>query len=500
MDDETRVRKEKIRRLREAGIEPYPAAVERSHDVQTVLEQFERLEAEKTPVALVGRLKMLRAHGGLTFAHLEDESSRMQLAFKRDTVGLEMYARLQKEIDLGDILAVQGIGFLTKVGERSVDVQSFQLVAKAMRPPPEKWHGLVETETRYRQRELDLMANEEVRKNFVLRSRAVSALRHFLDAQGFLEVETPILQNIPGGANARPFITHHNALDIDLYLRIAPELYLKRLLVGGYEKIYEIARCFRNEGIDYSHNPEFTQIELYWAYVDKETYLGFLEEMVRHILRETIGSLIIPHPEGDLDFSGAIPRVTFRDAILQACGIDIDAYSTTEGLVAAAKKKALSVDFTGCIGMSEHLDLLYKKTARAAIIQPTWVLDYPVSMKPLARRHPSDPTKSATAQLVVRGAEINNVYYHELNDPEDQRARFEEQQELKEQGSDEAHWMDEGFLTALEHGMPPAGGLGMGIDRLMMLITGVHSIKETILFPTLRPVQEQSPALEVSTT
>lgn len=500
MDDETRVRKEKIERLRAAGREPYPAVVERTHTVHDVLSRFADLTQSKERVALVGRIKMLRTHGGLTFAHLEDESGRIQIALKRDALGSDAYALLQKDIDLGDLLAIQGVVFLTKVGERSIDAASFQLTAKAVRPPPEKWHGLVETETRYRQRELDLMANEDIRKQFALRSHAVSSLRHFLDAREFMEVETPILQHIPGGANARPFVTHHNALDIDLYLRIAPELYLKRLLVGGYEKIYEIARCFRNEGIDYAHNPEFTQIELYWAYVSKEEYFAFLEDMIRHILRETIGSLTVPHPEGDLHFEAPIPRITFRDAMTQACGIDIDVCDTPKALLSAVDGKKLHIDFTGCVGMSEYLDTLYKRTARAAIVQPTWVMDYPVSMKPLARRHPNDPTKSATAQLVVCGAEINNVYYHELNDPEDQRRRFAEQQELKEQGSDEAHWMDEGFLTALEHGMPPAAGLGMGIDRLLMLMTGVHSIKETILFPTLRPIQESSPTRDAAAT
>jgi lysyl-tRNA synthetase class 2 len=492
MDDETQVRKEKIRHLREAGVEPYPANVTRSHAIQDVLETFEDLQSSQSEITLCGRLRMLRTHGGLTFAHIQDESGRIQIAFRKDSLREGRYREVQELLDLGDFLSITGTLFFTKVGERTVDVKDFALVSKALLPPPEKWHGLQDVEIRYRQRELDLMSNDDVRRNFRLRSKAVAALRAFLDERHFIEVETPILQTIPGGASARPFVTHHNALDIDLYLRIAPELYLKRLLVGGFEKVFEIARCFRNEGIDYSHNPEFTQIELYWAFASKDTFLDFAEQMIRHILQETIGTLVVPHPDGTLNFGGNIARVSFRDAILNACGIDIDAYSTPEGLVAAAKKKALDLDFTGCIGLSEHLDVLYKKTARAAIVQPTWVLDYPVSMKPLARRHPSDSTKSATAQLVVRGAEINNVYYHELNDPEEQRARFVEQQELKEQGSDEAHWMDEGFLTALEHGMPPAGGLGMGIDRLMMLITGVHSIKETILFPTLRPLHDST--------
>mgnify|MGYP001566398578 FL=1 len=300
-------------------------------------------------------------------------------------------------------------------------------------------------------------------------------------------METPILQTIPGGANARPFITHHQALDLELYLRIAPELYLKRLVVGGFEKVYEIARCFRNEGMDYAHNPEFTQIELYWAYAGKERFLAFMEEMIVSMIQDALGTLRIKHEGGDVDFSPPWPRVTFRDAVHAACGIDIDAFSDVDSLREVAVAKGLQIDFSRCVGLGECKDELFKKTARAAFTQPVWVLDYPVELKPLANRQPEDPSKSSVAQLVVHGAEIVNAYYYELNNPVEQRERLLEQQQLREQGSEDAQYLDEDFLRALEHGMPPTSGMGMGIDRLAALVTGCHSLKEVILFPTLRP-------------
>jgi lysyl-tRNA synthetase class 2 len=350
---------------------------------------------------------------------------------------------------------------------------------------------LSDVEIRFRQRELDLISNPDVRQRFVIRSRLVSSMRSFLDKDGFLEVETPVLQTLAGGAAARPFVTHHNALGIDLYLRIAPELFLKRLVIGGMEKVYEIARCFRNEGIDHSHNPEFTQIELYWAYAGKERFLSFIESMVTTMLTDTFGSTIVTRESGNLDFTGPWPRLTFREAILNACNIDIDTIKNREDLIAAVKKNKVKVDLSKSVGLGEELDELYKKTARAKLTGPVWVLDYPVAMKPLAGRSPEDPDKSATAQLVVDGAEIINAYYYELNDPIDQRSRFDEQQKLSEQGSEEAQPKDEEFLNALEHGMPPTSGMGMGIDRLVAILTSAPSLKEVILFPTLRPKQEE---------
>jgi lysyl-tRNA synthetase class 2 len=326
-----------------------------------------------------------------------------------------------------------------------------------------------------------------VKKRFVIRSKMISAMRRFLDDRGFLEVETPVLQPIPGGANAKPFITHHNALDVDLYLRIATEIHLKRLIVAGFEKVYEIGRLFRNEGIDHSHNPEFTTIELYWAYADKDEFLDFLENILRQVVREAVGKEKVARKDGEIDFGKKWPRKTFREAVLEASGIDIDKYRGMDELEKAVREKGLDIDFSESVGLGEYYDELFKKTARPNIKEPTWILDYPVELKPLANRSPDDPTKSASAQLIVEGNEIYNAYYHELNDPLDQRARFEEQESFREQGSESAQRIDEDFLRSLEHGMPPTCGMGLGIDRLAMLITDTDNIKEVILFPTLRP-------------
>lgn len=487
MAEEIVVRREKLEQLQSAGIEAYPATARRTVIIAAVLRDFAERESSGTGETLCGRVITIRVHGGLLFADVEDGSGRIQVALKEDGVGAETFALFRDRIDPGDFVEITGTFFTTKRGEKTQLVSTWRMLAKALRPLPEKWNGLVDIELRQRERELDLVSNAEVRERFVLRSKAVRAMRSFLEERDFMEVETPMLQTIPGGANARPFTTHHNALNIDLYLRIAPELYLKRLLVGGFERVFEIGRCFRNEGVDYSHNPEFTMIELYWAYAEKDAFLSFLEDLVRHVAAETVGTAPVPVDGGTLNFHAAWPRITFRQAVLDACGLDIDTLRTAKEIETAAKKKKLTIDFEGCVGIGEYYDALYKHTARPTLEQPTWVLDYPVEMKPLARRHPTDPTKSATAQLVVHGAEVVNAYYHELNDPVDQRARFEEQEQMREKGSDEAQAMDEPFLRALEHGMPPAAGMGIGIDRLVMLLTGAENIKETILFPTLRP-------------
>ncbi len=490
MPEERDVRLSKLEALKRAGMDPYPKTADRTHEVNRLLADFDAFAASAELLVLAGRVMTIRVHGGMMFADLRDESGQIQLVFKEDGLS-EAFNLFRDTIDPGDFVEAHGSAFLTKRGEKSLLISDWRILSKALLPLPEKWHGLSDVELRFRQRELDLIANPEVRERFVVRSKLVSSMRAFLDGQGFLEVETPVLQTLAGGAAARPFITHHNALGIDLYLRIAPELFLKRLVIGGMEKVYEIARCFRNEGIDHSHNPEFTQIELYWAYAGKERFLGFIESMLQAMLQDAFGKTVIERENGTLDFSGAWPRVTFREAIEQATGIDIDKISDIPALKAAVKAAKVKVDFKGLVGMGEHLDELYKKTARAKITGPVWVLDYPVAMKPLAGRNPDDPEKSATAQLVVDGAEIINAYYYELNDPLDQRARFEEQQKLSEEGSEEAQPKDEEFLAALEHGMPPTSGMGMGIDRLVAILTSAPSLKEVILFPTLRPKQEE---------
>lgn len=485
---EEEVRLEKLQELRKLGIPTYPDGVQRSHLIGDILSDFEALQSQAVTVRIAGRLMNARWHGGSAFADIADGSGRIQLHLRKDVLGEEWYSTLKNFIDHGDFLEIGGKLIVTKVGERTIEVEDARLLSKSLRPLPEKWHGLQDVEIRYRQRELDLLSNPDVRQRFIVRSKLVSAMRHFLDSHDFLEVETPILQPIPGGASARPFVTHHNALDIDLYLRIAPELYLKRLIVGGFEKIYEIGRCFRNEGIDYAHNPEFTMMELYWAYANKDEFVNFLEELVTTMITSAFGKLEIAYGDDTLlNFASPWPRKTFRETILESCGIDIDLHRTPESLIEATRSHDLKIDFGDCHGMGEHYDQLYKKTARPGLVQPTWVFDYPVELKPLAKAHPTDPTKSSSVQLVVQGAEIINAYYHELNDPVDQKKRFMEQQALRDAGSEEAQWMDEDFVTALEHGMPPTSGVGIGIDRLVAFITSSPSLKEVILFPTLRP-------------
>jgi len=487
MLDEVQVRKEKLEKLRALGMDPYPRGIEKGDPVVDVIEPF----TEGRSVTTAGRLMTIRVHGAMMFADLMDETGKVQIAFKEDEIDAESFIRFRDLVDPGDVVKVEGTLFLTKRGEKSVQVKQWHMLAKALLPLPEKWHGLKDVEARYRQRELDLISNPEVRQRFVVRSKLVSSLRHFLDERGFLEVETPILQAIPGGANARPFNTHHNTLGIDLYLRIAPELYLKRLIVGGFEKVYEIGRSFRNEGIDYAHNPEFTTIELYWAYVDKDKFVDFLEEVMVFIVQSATDTLTVPYEDGEISFTAPWPRRTFRESIIEACGIDIDTLETPAEVKKASQDKGLEISFDGCIGLGEHYDELFKKTARPALKQPTWIFDYPLELKPLANKSAVDPTKSASVQLVVQGAEIINAYYYELNDPMDQRERFAGQQALREKGSEEAQWMDEDFIRALEHGMPPTSGMAIGIDRLAAFITNSPNLKEIILFPTLRPTHQE---------
>ncbi|MBI4252833.1 lysine--tRNA ligase [Candidatus Uhrbacteria bacterium] len=485
--EEYNIRIKKAEALEKTGVSLYPSGCGRTHmcaAARTIIEQ----EGRSVPVTVAGRIRQIRKHGGSTFARLEDESGDIQLYLKKDAIGDERYARFLDDVDLGDILEAAGELFVTKTGESSVLVYSYAILAKALLPLPDQWHGLCDVEQRYRHRELDLIANEDVRRRFVVRSKLVSALRRFLDDRDFLEVETPILQSIPGGASARPFMTHHNALDVDMYLRIAPELYLKRLIIGGFERLYEIGRTFRNEGIDFAHSPEFSMIELYWAYVpDRDLYIRFLEELLRYGIREAIGTLVVVGEEHTIDFGSQWPQITFRDAVHQETGIDIDVLKNAQDVLDIVKKVKLSIDFSNCVGLGEHIDQLFKKTARQRIVQPTWILDYPIELKPLTRACDDDPTKSASAQLIVEGVEIVNAYYHELNDPREQRTRFMQQEVLRAQGSESAQFVDEDFLFALEHGMPPTSGMGFGIDRLVLFLTGQKNIKEVILFPTLRP-------------
>ena len=486
MANEEIMRRERLTSIETIGLDAYPAGSNRSHIIGDVVNSFNECLENQRPVTISGRIIAMRHIGALSFLRILDGSGDMQVVLRKEDLN-EAYTFLVDHLDVGDIVEVPGVAYLTRTGERSILAQSLTIVAKALLPLPEKWNGLQDVEIRYRHRELDLISNTEVRDRLVLRSKFIASMRRFLDTSGYLEVETPILQPIPGGASAKPFITHHNALDADLYLRIAPELYLKRLVVGGLEKVYEIGRCFRNEGIDYAHNPEFTMLELYCAYAKKEEFIAFNEALLSNALQGATGSTTVTIEGMSVDFGTAFPRITFRESILAASGIDIDTLKTGDDVVAAVKEKKLFIDFKGCLGFGEFLDALYKKTGRAVITTPTWVFDYPVELKPLARQNPEDPSKSSCAQLVILGAEIVNLYYYELNNPIDQRSRLEAQESLREQGSEEAQFMDEDFLSALEHGMPPTSGVGIGIDRLIAFLVGAPNLKEVIAFPTLKP-------------
>ncbi len=475
---EQRIRK--IQQLRERGIEPYPYSFDRTHMAADVLDGFDSQQG--TEVRLAGRLLTVRLMGKASFAHVLDQSGRIQIYVRRDVVGDEQY-ELFKDLDLGDFVGVSGKPFRTRTGEITIGVERLELLAKSLRPLPEKWHGLTDVEKRYRQRYLDLISNEDARRVFEVRSRTIDAIRRFLVDRGFLEVETPILQPIHGGAAAKPFATHHNALDRDLYLRIALELYLKRCIVGGIEKVFEIGRNFRNEGISTKHNPEFTMLELYQAYTDYNGVMNLLEEMVPAVAKHVLGTTSIRYGDHTVELAAPWPRRLLRDAIRDESGIDYDDYPTAESLYEAVRDAGVHVDPNST--RAKLIDSLLSTFVEPKLIQPTFLLDYPVEMSPLAKRKRGEPDVVERFEAFVGGMEIANAF-SELNDPLDQRRRFEQQLAERAAGDEEAQPMDEDFLTALEHGMPPTGGLGVGVDRLVMLFTGHSSIREVILFPQLR--------------
>jgi len=484
--DRREQRIEKLARIRERGIDPYPARVEYTHTAAQALEAFEGADdEERVRVKVVGRLVAIRVMGKSTFAHIADGSGRLQIYARRDVVGEETYDLLRHDLDLGDFVGVEGPLFRTRTGETTVQVQSLKVLAKTLRDLPEKWHGLRDVETRYRQRYLDLIANEETRDIFRTRSRIVTAVRRFLDERGFLEVETPILQPIYGGAAARPFTTYHHALDRTLYLRIADELYLKRLIVGGFDRVYEIGHDFRNEGISTKHNPEFTMTEIYQAYADYYDMMQLVEDLWSTVAREVLGTETLRYQGETIDLGSPWRRVTMRDAILAATGVDIVAYRDLESLWQAVRERDLAVGRQPTWG--KMVDELFGEFVEPALIQPTFVLDHPVELSPLAKKKPEAPYLTERFELFIGGIECANAF-SELNDPLDQRERFLSQRRDSEDGDEEAHPMDEDFVTAMEHGMPPTGGLGFGLDRMVMLFTDQASIREVILFPQLRTV------------
>ncbi|MDZ7372485.1 MAG: lysine--tRNA ligase [candidate division KSB1 bacterium] len=486
-----RIRREKLSRLRQMGINPYPYAFRRSHRAREILDQFEQLEGRQVRVA--GRMMSKREHGKASFAHIADASGRIQIYVRVDEVGEDRY-ELFRLLDIGDFLGVEGEVFRTRTGEITVKAQQIELLAKNLRPLPvvkervvngrrEVYDPFSDVELRYRQRYVDLVVNPGVREVFIKRSRIISAMRRFLDGKGYIEVETPVLQPIYGGASARPFITHHNALDIDLYLRIADELYLKRLIVGGFEGVYEISKDFRNEGIDRFHNPEFTMMELYVAYEDYNFMMDLVEEMIPYIAEEVLGTLEIEYQGQRIRLNPPWARKRYFEAIQEVTGYWLKGKSEEEVRQAA---RDLGLEIEEWWDKGKLLDEIFKEKVEPTLIQPTFVIDYPLELSPLAKRHRDDPELVERFEPFVAGHEIGNAF-SELNDPLDQRERFERQMELRERGDEEAHVLDEDFLRALEYGMPPTAGLGIGVDRLVMLLTNQPSIRDVIFFPQMRP-------------
>jgi len=487
---ERQARRERLEALRAEAIEPYPARVGPFVPIPQVRRDHAdrdaaALEAEEIALAVVGRVMAHRSFGKLVFVDLLEGGETLQISGRKPRLEPETFARL-KEVHVGDFLRVEGVLWRTRTGELTVDARRVEVLAKALRPLPEKWHGLADVEIRYRQRYLDLLVNPDARRIALARSRALSAMRHFFEERGFLEVETPVLQPIYGGAAARPFQTHHNALDQDLFLRISDELYLKRLVVGGLDRVYEIGRNFRNEGISRKHNPEFTVMECYQAYADYGDMMALVRDLLCRVCEAVHGGLAFDYQGTRIDLAGEWPRTTLRDAIREATGgrVDIlddaDWRARQDALIAAGV--ALDPQPTWATFVDEVFSVLVEPT----LVQPQFITDYPTALTPLAKRRADEPRLVERFELFVGGFELANAF-SELNDPDDQRRRFEEQRTAAAEGDDEAHPMDEDYLRALEHGMPPTGGLGVGIDRLAMLLTGASHIREVILFPHLRP-------------
>ena len=475
-------RMEKLKKLIAQKINPFPSQASRTHRCLEIIVDFDELAKKQIKVVLAGRIRSLRSHGGSCFIHFEDETGKLQAYFKKDILK-ENYETLKELIDIGDFIQIKGSLFLTKKEEKTILADEFKLLSKSLLPLPEKWNGLKAVEIRYRKRYLDLISNPTVKDIFIKRSIVINAIRQFLHQEGFMEVETPILQPIPGGASAKPFITHHNALNIDLYLRVAPELYLKRLIVGGFEKVYELGRSFRNEGIDHRHNPEYTSLEFYWAYADYQILMGFTEKLFTEIINKIQDSFEIKYKDKILNFKPPWPRKTFKKALFDLANIDITNLSK-EKLIKEMKKLKLQANKKD--ELVALYEILYKEIILPSIEQPTIIMDYPIEMEPLAKKCEDDPRFAQRFQLVVCGIELLKAY-SELNDPLDQKKRFEEQQKLISKGDEEAQRIDKDFIETLEYGMPPCAGEGIGIDRLVSILTNSHSLKEVILFPTLKP-------------
>ncbi len=477
-----RIKREKLARLKEQGRDPFiEVSFDQTHHSKEIIDGFEALENER--VAIAGRLMAKRVMGKASFAHVLDADGLIQFYAKKDELGEEAYEGF-KQLDIGDIVGVEGKVFKTRTGEVSVHAQSFKLLAKSLQTLPEKFHGLKDPDLRYRQRYVDLIVNREVRETFVKRTRIISYIRSFLDERGYLEVETPVLSTIPGGANARPFVTHHNTLDLDMYLRIATELHLKRLIVGGFERVYEIGRLFRNEGMSIKHNPEFTTIELYEAYTDYKGMMDIAEALIRGAANSALGTDKLSYQGTDIDLGASFTRLTMNDAVIKYAGVDFLDCKTDDEALALAKSIGLEPKKGSKLG--DILNLAFEEKVEEHLIQPTFILDYPIEVSPLTKRKPGDARLTERFELFIYGREIANAY-SELNDPIDQRERFMAQMAKRDAGDDEAQLLDDDFVLALEYGMPPTGGMGIGIDRLVMLLTDSASIRDVLLFPTMKP-------------
>ena len=492
-NEQVRIRREKLSALKERGADPYQLT---TYDVtayaEEIRERFEELEGKT--ISIAGRMMSRRIMGKASFCHLQDVTGKMQSYVRRDDVGEEIYADFKKW-DIGDIIGIEGFVFRTQTGEISIHAKSIKLLSKSLLPLPEKWHGLKDTELRYRQRYVDLIVNPDVRETFINRSRIIREIRNYLDDRRFIEVETPTLQTVVGGAAARPFLTHHNALDLDMHLRISLELYLKRLIVGGFDRVYEIGRVFRNEGISVRHNPEFTLLELYQAYTDFEGMMNLTEDMIRTVAKKVRGTAQIRYGDIDIDLEKPFERLSMVDAVKKYGGVDFTAVNGLEEARSLAKEHHIVYEERHKFG--DIVNLFFEEYCEDKLIQPTFITGHPVDISPLAKRQPSNPEYTERFELFILGREHANAF-SELNDPIDQRERFVEQARLKAMGDDEACDVDEDFLTALEYGMPPTGGLGIGIDRLVMLLTDSPSIRDVLLFPTMKPLDSDKKVEKVA--
>lgn len=486
LDELREVRLEKLRTLEKKKINPFPSTSKKTATNQEVDKKFDDWSGKKKKLTLAGRLMSKREHGGLVFGELRDFSGDFQILFKKDVLSQKLWDILIDLIDIGDFIEATGTLFMTQRDEKTLLVDKFTLLTKSLRPLPEKWHGLVDLETRFRQRYLDLLMNPEVKQRFIIRHQLVKEIRNFLIKDGFIEVDTPALQPLPGGALATPFVTHYDAMDTDAYLRIAPELYLKRLIIGGFEKVFEFARVFRNEGMSTQHLQDFTMLEFYMAYIDYEDLMKFTEKLLITVIQKVFNATQLTLGDQTIDFTSPWPRKSFQELIQQETGINIDEYPTEEDLHQAIQEKNIHLTYTGKDSRGKLIDELYKEKVRPKLMNPTFLIDHPLDLSPLAKKKAKEPDKVQRFQLIVKGMEIVNAF-SELNDPIDQAERFATQVKEKEAGNIEAHSMDADFVKALEYGMPPTAGFGMGIDRLVVLLTNADSIREAVLFPFIKP-------------